>query len=362
MSNEYESIPDQNVDELFTCPICYQETMENSEIEGCRHTFCTECLKAFLADKISCAKVTQITCPNDKCGTVLKRSFLETIVPPEILEKYDKFKKREELSQNPLLKFCPEPDCEGYDVGGHKKNKLTCSICKKNFCFTCNEPWHGKERCKNKTNVEFEKYVREKNVKFCPKCGKRVEKQGGCSHMTCICGFIWCWRCGRNPFTRYHGVKCYFGNSLAEMRWIVILGMLLSPILAPISALIILVLFFSSSDANRTGKLYKYRIWLYLMLLFLSIPVEIVVMAIIIFLLIDDKWRHFSPKQIVRTLIGISATLIAIIGVCILYPLFLLMLALGPIFGLICLSLKLCSLCKMQKPEENNSNYPHDFI
>jgi len=30
----------------------------------------------------------------------------------------------------------------------------------------------------------------------CPRCHRRIKKNGGCDHMTCICGHEICWRCG----------------------------------------------------------------------------------------------------------------------------------------------------------------------
>jgi parkin len=39
----------------------------------------------------------------------------------------------------------------------------------------------------------------ERTTKSCPKCHVRIEKNGGCMHMTCAqanCKFEWCWICG----------------------------------------------------------------------------------------------------------------------------------------------------------------------
>jgi hypothetical protein len=30
----------------------------------------------------------------------------------------------------------------------------------------------------------------------CPGCKLAVIKDTGCNHMTCVCGFAWCWACG----------------------------------------------------------------------------------------------------------------------------------------------------------------------
>jgi len=35
----------------------------------------------------------------------------------------------------------------------------------------------------------------QSNTKDCPKCGKAIEKNGGCNHMSCPCGHHFCWVC-----------------------------------------------------------------------------------------------------------------------------------------------------------------------
>jgi len=36
-------------------------------------------------------------------------------------------------------------------------------------------------------------------TKKCPMCNTRIEKNGGCDHMTCRCGHNFCWICGKYP-------------------------------------------------------------------------------------------------------------------------------------------------------------------
>ncbi len=33
------------------------------------------------------------------------------------------------------------------------------------------------------------------NTRECPKCGKSIERDGGCNLMTCKCGQYFCWVC-----------------------------------------------------------------------------------------------------------------------------------------------------------------------
>lgn len=44
--------------------------------------------------------------------------------------------------------------------------------------------------------VECESPSKEMRILNCPKCGIATEKDGGCDHITCICGEHWCYACG----------------------------------------------------------------------------------------------------------------------------------------------------------------------
>eukprot|EP00253_Pinus_taeda_P018669 PITA_18669 len=51
------------------------------------------------------------------------------------------------------------------------------------------------------------------NTKLCPKCGKNVNKDGGCNLVSCVCGQNFCWLCGgatggRHTQTSIEGHSC----------------------------------------------------------------------------------------------------------------------------------------------------------
>ena len=45
------------------------------------------------------------------------------------------------------------------------------------------------------------------DLKKCPQCRALVSKNGGCSHMHCICGCDWCWQCGSEYSDGYHSYR-----------------------------------------------------------------------------------------------------------------------------------------------------------
>ena len=59
--------------------------------------------------------------------------------------KYERFKDRKALEQDPLVRFCPKPGCESYMRGQSlkKTEKLQCKECQTWVCFLCREEWHG---------------------------------------------------------------------------------------------------------------------------------------------------------------------------------------------------------------------------
>ena len=112
-------------------------------------------------------------------------------------------KRKKMLEQSDKFKFCPFPDCEGYAEKKGKDKYVKCNFGHE-FCFECGNPPHGKKKCEDMLDKEFEKWRSQKIVKRCPCCRMWTEKNEGCNHMTCVeCRFQWCWLC-QKPYTYNH--------------------------------------------------------------------------------------------------------------------------------------------------------------
>lgn len=70
---------------------------------------------------------------------------------------------------------------------------FTCNSCGAKACVPCDRPWHENESC-----AEYQARIKdrlaeedatlatmERSTKKCPRCEKRIEKNGGCAHMYC---------------------------------------------------------------------------------------------------------------------------------------------------------------------------------
>ena len=59
---------------------------------------------------------------------------------------------------------------------------------------------------KKETKDEI-KFTITQNVKYCPNCKLTIEKNQGCNHMACPCGYQFCWNCLEN--WRGHSYGCH---------------------------------------------------------------------------------------------------------------------------------------------------------
>ena len=191
----------------INCQICDELILTPNKVKlKCGHYFCEDCWLEYLKEKISNANVSKILCMQHGCTTILENKFIKNILEgnKELIEKFDKFYQRKKLiEQSDKLKLCPFPDCEGYAEKKGKNKYVKCNFGHE-FCFQCGNAPHGKKKCEEMVDKDFEEWRSHKVVKRCPCCRMWTEKNEGCNHMTCIeCRFQWCWLC-QKPMTINH--------------------------------------------------------------------------------------------------------------------------------------------------------------
>ena len=189
------------------CFICYE--MKNIadfiKIDGIAHDFCSSCLVSHVTQKIFSNQIIDIKCP-DNCGVSYTDEEIHRILTNnvDLYNKYKKFKKIAILSQDPNICWCVRVECTGYMKGDNLSQKLICNLCGQEMCFLCRNAWHGGQNCEEAMNSEFNKYVLRVEVKECPKCKSKIEKNLGCNHMICSrCHHEFCWIC-LGQYSRHH--------------------------------------------------------------------------------------------------------------------------------------------------------------
>ena len=196
------------------CIVCFEEVKEEEKkfnTLSCGHVCCAYCWLNYLKTLITEAKVEKIKCVEHDCKEIISEEFILKHInnDEQLLNKYQKFKKRAEIINDKNKRQCPKPDCESF----LEKSKITNYVKCENgheYCFECLKPPHGAKKCDEMAEKEFLKWKKKRRVKRCPKCNIYTEKNEGCNHMTCVSSkYQWCWLCeGEYTYDHYNSGKC----------------------------------------------------------------------------------------------------------------------------------------------------------
>ena len=207
------SISRSSIDSINTnnkskeCTICLEkQNLENfSKPDNCTHMFCNDCWYNYFSTKINEGNAIKIKCMEQKCNLILDADFVLNILGnknnKDIIKKFYKFKRRQEIEKIPNHIFCPYKNCEGYAITKKDNHFLKCNKGHK-FCSKCKfEGWHKGTPWGEDERKDMELFVHWKknhNVKMCPNCKAPIEKNEACNHMTCInCKYEFCWLCNQ---------------------------------------------------------------------------------------------------------------------------------------------------------------------
>ncbi|KAA8540579.1 hypothetical protein F0562_024502 [Nyssa sinensis] len=207
-----------NIDEAShrLCEICVEnkETDEMFRNESCHHSFCTDCISKHVATKIQ-ENIKVVTCPGLNCRGVLDLDSCRPVIPKEVLDRWD-----EALCESLILAsqkmYCPFRNCSAMLVNDSVEviRESECPMCRRLFCAQCEVPWHSGVDCeefqrlnddeRGREDLMVRELARDKHWTRCPNCRFFVEKTQGCLHMTCRCGFQFCYQCGAT-WSQTHG-------------------------------------------------------------------------------------------------------------------------------------------------------------
>ncbi|XP_076901238.1 E3 ubiquitin-protein ligase RSL1-like [Bidens hawaiensis] len=190
------------------CAICMDtktasEMFENSKV--CRHSFCQECIRGHVAAKIS-ENRARVKCPDPSCKGVIGPEACRSIIPNEVLERWENILCESVIMESDKF-YCPFQDCSAMLVsdGGVAVTSSECPYCHRLFCAQCKVAWHCEMNCNefqsSKKGKGSEKLLmdlaKKKKWMKCAKCNFYVERVNGCNHISCRCGYQFCYRCGK---------------------------------------------------------------------------------------------------------------------------------------------------------------------
>lgn len=121
---------------------------------------------------------------------------------------------------------------ENNRIDGHNDGRqVTCPGCKHQFCGLCSRPWntmskssgirvsHSRQPCsvygqRALEDDDFLLSAEAGDARCCPGCSMRTNRTFGCNHMSCPCGYHWCYICECRFDPRHY--RCEEGNGIGR--------------------------------------------------------------------------------------------------------------------------------------------------
>ncbi|KAK4540528.1 hypothetical protein LTR36_009166 [Oleoguttula mirabilis] len=173
---------------------------EGSSCEHGRET-CRRCWHQWLEAQVNSKSFDQISCA--QCSNTLGQGEIRALATPAVYQRYLDSEFKATMSADPDFRWCIAPSCTSGQI--HSEGDIfRCVACRHKACSQCNAAWHEGEGCgaymaRVKAQPEEEEAsakALKKMAKLCPGCSRKIEKNGGCDHITCkVCRHEWCWRC-----------------------------------------------------------------------------------------------------------------------------------------------------------------------
>ncbi|KAL3512020.1 hypothetical protein ACH5RR_024737 [Cinchona calisaya] len=194
------------------CDICMEEKKRYDmiKLESCSHSLCSDCLSRLIQAKIE-GNIHFITCPNINCNDIIEPDFVKGMIPENVVARWEELRSEATILDSQKF-YCPYKNCSAMLVNDAEEEivirESECPVCRRLFCAKCRVPWHPGFECEEfqklkvdeKGNDDLTVHVLAQKNKWtkCPNCKFLVDKNEGCIHMTCRCGFEFCYICGLN--------------------------------------------------------------------------------------------------------------------------------------------------------------------
>ncbi|XP_023638605.1 uncharacterized protein LOC17884756 [Capsella rubella] len=200
-----------------TCVICFEGITVDKmfSVDDCFHRFCFSCMKQHVEVKILGGQTAN--CPSEGCKSEVKIECCAKFLDPKLVGVMIQRKKEGSINVADKV-YCPIPTCselmvksevleytKQYFVSAEESKARKCMKCGQFFCTQCKVPWHYgvscSDFCKSKAYLNagdglLKSLAHSKKWRQCTKCNVTVELLFGCYHITCRCGYEFCYTCG----------------------------------------------------------------------------------------------------------------------------------------------------------------------
>ncbi|XP_010535583.1 PREDICTED: uncharacterized protein LOC104810839 [Tarenaya hassleriana] len=200
-----------------TCVICFDDTDAEHmfSVDKCLHRYCFSCVNQYVEVKLLHGIIPK--CPHDGCKSVLSIDSCGKILTPKLVVMWKRRIREDSIPVTDKV-YCPYPKCsalmskaelsgssEGLlSVRPHSSGVRRCIECHGHFCINCKVPWHDNLSCADykklhpdpPADAKLKSLASLHKWRQCLKCHHMIELSQGCYHITCRCGYQFCYNCG----------------------------------------------------------------------------------------------------------------------------------------------------------------------
>jgi len=202
------------------CGICLEEKYPSEFFDNrvCSHMFCCTCITLHISNKLQ-ENLVSIDCPEPNCSEHLMPEQCVKVLPNPTFEQWSLALVEAGIPPSQKV-YCPFQNCSALLLKDAVPDEVACSSeaavavnkesecpqCRGLFCVQCGVPWHAGLDCSELQKLsDFEreegdlmlfKLAKENGWQRCASCKHIIERNLGCCHMTCRCGYQFCYKCG----------------------------------------------------------------------------------------------------------------------------------------------------------------------
>ncbi|PMB73250.1 putative E3 ubiquitin-protein ligase ARI5 [Beauveria bassiana] len=191
--NKTVRVPDTQ--ELVECVSCLDDFAKKDLVKVVCHSYCTDCFVRLIT--AACANEQQW--PPKCCLNQIPFRTVLANIPSDLKTTFDERRSEWEV---PIAErvYCHVSECSVMIPPKNINLAKRVARCSQNHstCTICRRPAHGKNECPEDQEMNMtNRLAEEEGWKRCSKCRALVEHREACQHMTCRCGYQFCYVCCR---------------------------------------------------------------------------------------------------------------------------------------------------------------------
>ncbi|TFK65306.1 hypothetical protein BDN72DRAFT_845698 [Pluteus cervinus] len=178
--------------ERVECVICGDgQRISNTLKAPCDHYYCRTCL----VQLVEAATRDETLFPPRCCQRPIPIPSILPLLSAAISSLFQK--KSLEFGVPSLNRvYCPNPTCSTFLGSTTSGQALTCHKCLLSVCRKCKQRAHPLTVCRESRDLQAVRALAQtEGWQTCPGCNSIVELHVGCYHMTCRCGYQFCYVC-----------------------------------------------------------------------------------------------------------------------------------------------------------------------